>query len=268
MNINFRAIATLGIGVMLAAAAVIVVNHKLQDQAAPAPAAAALPTTTVLVAATEVPYASRIEAAHIRPVQWPAESVPPGSFRAAEELLGDGSQTRVALRAIAAGEPLLQSKISGFGGRATMSAVVDENNRAFTIQVNEVSGVAGFLLPGDRVDILMTRTPENERDPVTYTILQNIVVRGIDQSADEGRNQPKVVRAVTVEVSPTDAQKLALAQTVGTLSLALRSVATTGEAPTRMVSVADLISERREEGVAGPTVRVRSRGGVSTVQVR
>ncbi len=265
---NFRAIGTLAIGVMLAAAAVIVVNHKLENQSATAPAAAALPTTTVLVAAADVPFAGRIEAAHVRPVQWPADAVPQGSFRSAEELLGDGSQTRVALRAIAAGEPLLQSKISGFGGRATMSSVVDENNRAFTIQVNEVSGVAGFLLPGDRVDILMTRTPENEREPVTYTILQNIVVRGIDQSADEGRNQPKVVRAVTVEVSPTDAQKLALAQTVGTLSLALRSVATTGEAPTRMVSVADLISERREEGAIGPTVRVRSRGDVTTVQVR
>jgi pilus assembly protein CpaB len=265
---NLRAIATFGIGIVLAGAAVFAVNHKLQNQPPAQTAAAVLPTTTVLVAATDVPFAGRIEAAHIRPVQWPADSVPQGSFATAEELLGDGTQARVALRAIAAGEPLLQSKVSGFGGRATMSSVVDEDNRAFTIKVNEVSGVAGFLLPGDRVDILMTRTPEGESAPVTYTILQNIAVRGIDQTADEGRNQPQVVRAVTVEVNPTDAQKLALAMTVGTLSLSLRNVAASEETPTRMVSVADLISEKRAPGASGPTVRVRSRGTLTTVQVR
>jgi pilus assembly protein CpaB len=266
---NLRAIATFGIGILLAGAAVFAVNHKLQNQPPVQAAASATPmaTTAVLVAASDVPYAGRLDPAHVRPVMWPADSVPEGSFRTAEELFGDGTQPRVALRPIIAGEPLLQAKVSGFGGRATMSSVVEEDKRAFTIKVNEVSGVAGFLLPGDRVDILMTRTPEGEKEPVTYTILQNIAVRGIDQTADETTNQPKVVRAVTVEVTPTDAQKLALAMTVGTLSLSLRNVAASEETPTRMVGVADLISEKRVEGASGPTVRVRSRGSLTTVRV-
>jgi pilus assembly protein CpaB len=267
---NFRAIGTFGIGIMLAGAAVILVNQRLQSVPPPVQATGgeAIATATVLVAATDVAYAGRLDPAHVRPVRWPADSVPQGTFATADELFGDGSQTRVALRPIAAGEPLLQSRVSGFGGRASMSAVVEEGNRAFTIRVNEVSGVAGFLLPGDRVDILMTRTQDNESSPVTHTILQNIVVRGIDQNTDEGRNQPMVVRAVTVEVTPAEAQKLALAQTVGSLSLSLRNVAASEQTPTRMVSVADLISERREEGVSGPSVRVRNRDAVSTVQVR
>ena len=170
------------------------------------------------------------------------------------------------------GEPLLKTKVSGFGARASMSTVVDQTNRAFTIRVNEVTGVAGFLLPGDRVDVLLTRKPDQGSEPVTHVILQNIVVRGTDQNADQTRDKPKISRAVTVEVTPEEAQKLALAMKVGELSLALRNAASAEEADVHMVSVADLIGEKRTEGPAQTpmvaTVRVRTPVSLETVSIR
>jgi pilus assembly protein CpaB len=115
--------------------------------------------------------------------------------------------------------------------------------RAVTIRVNDVNGVAGFVLPGDRVDVLLTRE-ENQasrtKNPITDILLQNVKVLGIDQKANDNEEQPKVVRAVTLEVEPFDAQKLALAVTVGSLALALRHEANADADYTRTVRVSDL----------------------------
>jgi len=116
----------------------------------------------------------------------------------------------------------LKSKVTGFGERATISAQLTPGMRAFTLRIDSVSGVAGFLLPNDRVDIFMTR---NNADGLSANLLmQNVKVIAVDQFSDKESNQARVARTATVEVSPKDAQALALAQQVGRLTLSLRQI--------------------------------------------
>jgi pilus assembly protein CpaB len=149
--------------------------------------------------------------------------VPEGAFTQISELTG--GDTRVALRSIAPNEPILASRVSGAGGRATLSATIAEGHRAVAIRVNDVVGVAGFVLPGDFVDVLLTR-PEGQSNRTenmrTDLLISGVRVLAIDQIATESRNDPQVARAVTIEVTPEDGQKVALAGEIGTLSLALR----------------------------------------------
>jgi pilus assembly protein CpaB len=117
--------------------------------------------------------------------------------------------------------------------------VLNDGMKAVTIRVNDVEGVAGFVLPGDRVDILLTRTGE-KNNAVNDVVLQDVRVLGIDQLADEKAEKPSVVKAVTIEVDPTQGQRVALAATVGTLSLLLRKAGETVEPDTRRVTTRDL----------------------------
>jgi pilus assembly protein CpaB len=244
MQPNKRALWSLLVGLMLAVVAVVGVNSMLGERPE---MQAPFKVVSLVVAAHDLTFGTELNNAVLTVRNWPENSVPQGSFTKIEDVLGDGTEPRVVLKPIVTGEPVLMSKITGFGAKATMSTVLPEGKRAFSIRVNDVSGVAGFLLPGDRVDVLLTRQIEEKEkdklDQVTDVILQNVVVRGIDQIADEDRNKPEVVKAVTVEVTPEDAQKLALAQQVGQLSLALRNVATNDTAKTRSVRVRDLVNE-------------------------
>ena len=131
--------------------------------------------------------------------------------------------------------------MSNFGEKVTIADVINPGKRAMAIRVNDVSGVAGFVTPGDRVDVLMTRRLDND-DMITTTVLQDIVVRGTDQLADEDQDKPSVARTITAEVSPEEAQRLALAQQAGTLSLTLRNLATTDQPELRSLSVNELSS--------------------------
>jgi pilus assembly protein CpaB len=132
-----------------------------------------------------------------------------------------------------------------------------------------VSGVAGFVTPGDRVDVLLTRRLDND-DMITTTVLQDIVVRGTDQLADEDQDKPNVARTITAEVSPEEAQRLALAQQAGTLSLTLRNLATTERPDLRSLSVSELSSTaaRSKTSRQAPTVTVIRGGERSAVAVR
>jgi pilus assembly protein CpaB len=244
MQFNKRALWSLLIGLMLAVVAVVGVSSMLGEQP---DVHAPFKVVSLVVAKQDLAFGAELDKAVLTVKDWPENSVPQGSFTKLEDVLGDGTEPRVVLKPIVTGEPVLASKITGFGAKATMSTVLPEGKRAFSIRVNDVSGVSGFLLPGDRVDVLLTRQIEDKNsdklDQVSDVILQNVVVRGIDQIADEDRNKPQVVKSVTVEVSPEDAQKLALAQQVGELSLALRNVATNDTAKTHSVRVRDLVNE-------------------------
>jgi pilus assembly protein CpaB len=201
----------------------------------------------IIVAAAPLNFGDHITAKQLKIVRWPENAVPPGSFTKMDDLVGN-SQDRVALRPIEAGEPVLATKVSGDGGRASLSSVIGPNMRAMTIHVNDATGVAGFVLPNDRVDLLLTRTEnkgntaEGKFDPQTEILLQNIKVLGVDQEANEKKDKPTpiVAKAVTLEVSPEDAEKLTLGQQIGTLSLALRNYGTKQEVVTRPFSVSDL----------------------------
>lgn len=153
--------------------------------------------------------------------------------------------------------------------RATLSSLIGEDRRAITIRVNDVLGVGGFVLPGDRVDILLTRAAVNET-PATDVLLQNVRVLGIDQEASDKKDTPMVARAVTIEVTPEEAQRITLGTQVGTLSLALRNAADGASAKVRTISLHDLHPEaapiRARIGEAGTQVRVLR--GIASAETR
>jgi pilus assembly protein CpaB len=244
-----RSLLTLLIGLSLAGAAVYYVDRQLElrDHAkVAAPAAPAIKLARVVVAGKELARGDVLRKDVLREIDWPAGSVPEGAFASIQQILGDGSKERRARRSMVAGEPVLKAKVSGFGGRDTLGETLHLGMRAVSIRVNDVSGVAGFLLPGDRVDVLLTRQLGNggKKDLATDVILQNVVVLAIDQLTDEQHDKPQVARTATVEVSPEDAQKLALAMQVGSLSLALRNVVATEQVASDRVRISDLVGEQ------------------------
>ncbi len=261
---NTRALLTLVAGLALSGAAVLLVARELSTRQTSVnrAEAAPLPVSQVVVAANDIAFGTELTRAQLTVASWPADTQPSGSFAKLDDLISMTGEPRVALRPIVRGEPILAAKISGFGGKATMSAVVPDGKRAFAVRVNDVSGVAGFLVPGDRVDVILTRDPgsQGQQDRVSDMILQNVVVRGTDQIADTERNKPQVVRTVTLEVTPEETQKLALAMQVGQLSLALRNMASTDEQRSRTIRVMDLVETKKKDAAPRreePTIRVR-----------
>ncbi len=204
----------------------------------------------IVVARTQLNFGDRIKDEHLTEITWPKSSVPKGSFNSVRQVL-DGKRPRVALRRIEINEPLLKSKISGFGGRATLSAVLKADRRAITIRVNDVTGVAGFLLPGDRVDILMSRKAKKSVRR-TSVLLQDIRILGVGQLASERHDKPVVVRTITVEATPNEAQKLVLAQQVGSLSMVLRPVTERTLVRLRPVTIADLTQDQSDPARLNP----------------
>jgi pilus assembly protein CpaB len=185
-------------------------------------------------------YGADITPDKVRFVDYPNTSIPPGAFTSAAQLM-PGGKKRFALMPIAINEPILPSKISGVGEGASIAALLPDGMRAATVRINDVSGVAGFIQPNDSVDVLITRTTGDDRNSqATDVLLQNIRVLAIDQKAKNADGTPKVGRAATLEVNPVDAQKLALAQQVGDLSLVLRKPGEQNNPVVETVSMNDL----------------------------
>ncbi|MDX1484457.1 MAG: Flp pilus assembly protein CpaB [Alphaproteobacteria bacterium] len=240
------AVIMLVVALVLGGLSVFAARNWIERQIAGSAAAnkPQLNTVKIVVARTQLNFGDKIKDEHLTEVTWPKASVPKGSFRSVRQLL-DGKRPRVALRRIEINEPLLKSKVSGFGGRATLSAVLKGDRRAVTIRVNDVTGVAGFLLPGDRVDILMTRK-QGKSDRRTGVLLQDLRILGVGQLASERHDKPVVVRTVTVEATPDESQKLILAQQVGTLSMVLRPVTERTVVSIRPVTVSDLTRDQSD----------------------
>jgi pilus assembly protein CpaB len=198
--------------------------------------------TTVVVATAPLRFGNELLREHVKVIEWPATALPEGVFQNIDDLI-DSERPRVVLQSIEVNEPILLTKVTGPGERASLSTIISEGMRALTIRVNDVAGVAGFVLPGDRVDLLLTREVIKDQ-PITDVLMQNVRVLGIDQKADSPEATPDVVKAVTIEVTVEQAQKITLAASVGQLSLALRDVANVDSEPVRTVSLRDLnISE-------------------------
>lgn len=212
-------------------------------------AAAKMAMTTVVVARKPLEFGNELSAEALQEREWPTDAVPDGSFTRIDQVVG--AERRVALRSIAVGEPVLKEKVSGFGGRAALSQVIAEGYRAVAVRISDVSGAGGFILPGDKVDVLLTLSTTNDRlDTVTNILLENTRVLAIDQEADESTGGAIVAKAATIEVLPEDAQRIALATTIGTLSLSLRN--TTGEEiddakPNKTIRLKDLGPAMTEE---------------------
>ena len=177
----------------------------------------------IAVANTDIELGGRISPEMIRMADWPMGSTPTGAYKEAAKLEG-----RVVLVSMQRGEPLIEARLAPIGTKGGLSAVVPQGKRAMTVRVNDVVGVAGFALPGTFVDVMVNTQDEggqrNDRDhSVSKIVLERILVLAVAQEADRDATKPRVVNAVTLEVTPRDAEMLDLARSVGTLSLVLRN---------------------------------------------
>ena len=214
---NARALTMMAFAVILAFVAVIVAARWINAQASGN-------TNKVAVALLDISLGARISPEMVRMVDWPANALPPGAFN--DPKLLDARVTRTSIQH---GEPIMESKLAPPGTQGGLSAVVGEGKRAMTVRVNDVVGVAGFALPGNYVDILVNTQDEmaknaSGRDPsISKIVLERILVLAIAQESSRDDTKPKVVNAVTLELTPDQAEKLDLARSVGTLSLVLRN---------------------------------------------
>lgn len=204
----------IAISLLLAVAAAWVANRWLITQTTAHESAPS--TVPVLTAAIDIPLGTKIEARHVSSIQMLADTAPKGAFQNVSAIAG-----KVAVAGIMKGEILLAARFADQGAGSTLAAVVGENMRAVSVRVNDVVGVGGFLLPGNRVDVVAAY--RDRQDTLSETVVQNVKVLAVDQTAASDKNEPVVVRAVTLEVTPLDAEKLILAEQRGSIQLALRN---------------------------------------------
>jgi pilus assembly protein CpaB len=220
-------------------------------------------TRTVVVASKALRFGQELTSSSMREVEWPENAVPPGAFAKIADVTQGGR--RVVLTPIEINEPVLPPKITGSGQRATLSAMIGDGMKAITIRVNDVEGVAGWVLPGDRVDVVLTRQIEKGQ-ATNDVVLQNTRVLAVDQVADERAEKPSIAKAVTLEVDTAAGQKLALASSVGTLSLVLRKAGEATSEFTRRITAADLefatVTGKREKPRGNTTTVVVTRASV------
>jgi pilus assembly protein CpaB len=215
--LNRQSLLALGVALVLGLVAVYLANTFLSTNQKRAEQAT-VGTTRIAVAAVQLDYGVPLSPEKVRFVNYPTNSLPVGVYTKIEDLLPAGKQ-RVAVRPIQVNEPILASKISG-EGQVSIASLLPDGKRAAAVRINDVSGVAGFIQPNDSVDVLVTRTVGDRE--ITDVLLQDTRVIAIDQNAKKADGAPDVGRTATLEVDPLDAQKLALGQQVGALSLVLR----------------------------------------------
>lgn len=208
-----RTLFMLFIALIFGVGAALMANNWVEERLRPVVDSAGTP---VVVAALEIPFGTKIETAHVKVVDWPSGEAPKGAIADPEIIKG-----RIAKQSFLPGEVLLEERVVEHLGGSTLASIVEQNKRAVTVRVNDVIGVAGFLLPGNRVDILFTRRAGGRS--VTQTILQDIKVLAVDQTASTDKDRPVVVRAVTMELTPAEAEILVKATSEGNLQLTLRN---------------------------------------------
>jgi pilus assembly protein CpaB len=201
----------------------------------PAPAEPAVEFKTIVVAREPLRFGMPLDRVQLAEIPWPQEAMPQGAFASIDGLFAEGS--RVVLTPIEPNEPVLLAKLSGPNGRATLSNLLTPGMRAVTIKTDEIAGVGGFVTPGDRVDVVLTRdageieeVQKNAQGAsgstiTTEVVVENAKVLSVGQAADERQTAPQVASSVTIEVTTAGAQKIALARNVGSLSLTLRASA-------------------------------------------
>src|SRR5918992_1402807 len=196
----------------------------------------------VAVAKVAIPLGSKIVAEQIMVVQFPKESTPDGAFDSPEKLAG-----RVAVVNIAAREPITEARLAPEGTAAGLSAVIPEGYRAMTVKVDDAAGISGFIQPGSMVDVVVTIEPAEgamRQDPVSKIVLQNIKVLASGQNIDKPENEREAnsVKAVTLQVTPEQAEKLALASAEGKLQLVMRNQIDQGDEQTPGVNKRNLLT--------------------------
>ena len=209
-----RALLMLGLAALLGLGAVLLASRWLVHQSAPA-------TVRIAVAAADVGLGQRLAADMVALAEWPRNSLPAGAQHELAALAG-----RVLKASVQRGEPVTEAKLAPAGTLGGLSALIAEGKRAITVRVNDVVGVAGFALPGNFVDILVHAPAQggNGSDAaLSKIVLERILVLAVAQEVARDDTKPRVVNAVTLEVTPEQAERLDLARSVGSLSLVLRN---------------------------------------------
>lgn len=199
----------------LAFGAAWVARTWLQARLAPQ---ASSPDVTVVVAAMEIPFGTVVESRHLKTVQLPRSVPVADHFDKPEDLVG-----YTALQKAVAGEILLKAHFADHAAGSTLAALLKPDMRAVTVRVDDVIGVGGFLLPGNHVDVVASRMVDNNQRAVSQTVLRNLNVLAVDQTASQDKEQPVVVRAVTLEVTTRQAEVLVKARDEGKIQLTLRN---------------------------------------------
>lgn len=215
---NVRTLLMLLVAALAGLAAVVLASRWMVQQSADS-------TVKVVVATADINLGQRLAPEFARLVDWPRESLPPGAMTDLKSIDG-----RVTKASVMRGEPILEAKLTPAGTKGGLSAVIAEGKRAITVRVNDVVGVAGFALPGSFVDIIVNTQKDAARtdagqpeQSISKIVLEKILVLAVAQEVNRDETKPKVVNAVTLEVSPEEAEKLDLARSVGSLSLVLRN---------------------------------------------
>ena len=232
-----RGLIFLGLAVIMGLAAVWI-TAEFSPNSAEANIAKAQ-TTPVVVVRSDVSIASSLTDAQLKLVDWPSEHLPAGALRSIDE-----ATTRIARRPLAQGEPVLEAALYPIGSAGGLGAVIADEHRAVSVKVDNVIGVAGFVVPGSRVDVMATirRVDRKRALPYSKVILQDVRVLAVDQKLEEVKSgEPELVNVVTLEVSPKQAEHLIYAAHEGRLQLALRGPGDDAEVATRSIGVADIM---------------------------
>jgi pilus assembly protein CpaB len=210
---NKRALLMMALAIVLGLAAVVMASRWLLRQS---------PTSAnkIIVAAVDVNLGQRLTPEMLKPLDWPADNLPRGALRDASKLVG-----RVLKTSVLRDEPLSEAKLAPAGTLGGLSALITEGKRAITVRVNDVVGVAGFALPGNFVDIIVNTQSAagGNENAISKIVLERILVLAVAQEVGRDETKPRVVNAVTLEVTPAQAENIDLARSVGTLSLVLRN---------------------------------------------
>jgi pilus assembly protein CpaB len=230
---NIKAFAMLALAVLIGLAAAVYAARWAAQRGN-------VSASRVVVAAVDIELGSRINPQMLTTVEWPAGSVPAGAFNDVKAL-----QDRVTRVGIPRGDAVLDRKLAPPGTTGGLSAVIAEGKRAMTVRVNDVVGVAGFALPGNYVDVMVNaqqdRAKSDGPSQISLTVLEQVLVLAVAQEANRDETKPRVVSAVTLELSPADAEKLDLARSVGTLSLVLRNQLDKRQVATRGITRSELL---------------------------
>jgi pilus assembly protein CpaB len=224
-------------------------------------------TTHVVVAKEDVQIGTRLQRSMLQVVDWPSASPLKNPLTSIDQ-----ATDRVVNMPLVKGEPISMSKLAAKGETGGLSAVLREGRRAVTVKVNEIVGVAGFALPGNYVDV-MVNTPDSHNNLVSKIVIERIQVLAVAQDVANLESKPKVVNAVTLEVTPAQAEKIDLARSVGSLSLVLRSqvdmdsVATSGARKNDLLQTGELSAAVNVPATLSRVVRAVKSGAASLASV-
>ena len=205
-------------------------------------------TKSVVVASKDLPFGTQLKEGMLEVVEWPAKSDLPQAHADPVQIY-----QRVINTAILKGEPVLAAKLAPQGEKSGLSALLHEGSRAITVKVNEIVGVAGFALPGNHVDVIVNATHKSGH-VVSKIVLERILVLALAQDASTSETKPRLVNAVTLEVTPVQAEQIDLARSVGSLSLVLRSQMDTAHVQTPGASIVSLFGNPEPVAPAPPLV--------------